>query len=162
MFAGKKYGGMYKHDNHNNVIAHSITTDTFTLRNAYNGTFDISGNLHVSNDAQFDANVFSYNNYVYNNIVGSNNLYVMKATELYGGLSVSGDVVIKNGILTVNDGLNVNSDVLFPKKVYLRKNNAYLVSDSSNVIDMSNTDLFNIRDTILGDLNQFLYLLTFK
>jgi hypothetical protein len=27
---------------------------------------------------------------------------------------------------------------------------------------ISNTDLFNIRDTILGDLNQFLYLLTFK
>ena len=27
---------------------------------------------------------------------------------------------------------------------------------------MFNTDLFNIRDTILGDLNQFLYLLTFK
>ena len=26
---------------------------------------------------------------------------------------------------------------------------------------MSNTDLFNIRDEILGDLNQFLYLLTF-
>ena len=27
---------------------------------------------------------------------------------------------------------------------------------------MNNTDLYNIRDTILGDLNQFLYLLTFK
>jgi DNA-binding ferritin-like protein len=27
---------------------------------------------------------------------------------------------------------------------------------------MSNTDLYNIRDTILGDMNQFLYLLTFK
>jgi hypothetical protein len=27
---------------------------------------------------------------------------------------------------------------------------------------MSNTDLYNIRDEILGDLNQFLYLLTFK
>jgi DNA-binding ferritin-like protein len=27
---------------------------------------------------------------------------------------------------------------------------------------MSNSDLYNIRDTILGDLNQFLYLLTFK
>jgi DNA-binding ferritin-like protein len=27
---------------------------------------------------------------------------------------------------------------------------------------MSNTDLYNIRDTILGDMNQFLYLLTFQ
>jgi DNA-binding ferritin-like protein len=40
----------------------------------------------------------------------------------------------------------------------------YLVSlnDNKAMISMSNTDLFNIRDTILGDLNQFLYLLTFK
>ena len=40
----------------------------------------------------------------------------------------------------------------------------YLVSLDDNVAmrKMSNTDLYNIRDTILGDLNQFLYLLTFK
>jgi len=40
----------------------------------------------------------------------------------------------------------------------------YLVSLNENkaMLSMSNTDLFNIRDTILGDLNQFLYLLTFK
>jgi DNA-binding ferritin-like protein len=40
----------------------------------------------------------------------------------------------------------------------------YLVSLNNNkaMKSMSNTDLFNIRDTILGDLNQFLYLLTFK
>ena len=40
----------------------------------------------------------------------------------------------------------------------------YLVSLDENkaMRSMSNTDLYNIRDTILGDLNQFLYLLTFK
>lgn len=40
----------------------------------------------------------------------------------------------------------------------------YLVglNDNKSMLSMSNTDLFNIRDTILGDLNQFLYLLTFK
>jgi len=40
----------------------------------------------------------------------------------------------------------------------------YLVSlnDNKAMQSMSNTDLYNIRDTILGDLNQFLYLLTFK
>ena len=40
----------------------------------------------------------------------------------------------------------------------------YLVglNDSKAMKQMSNTDLYNIRDTILGDLNQFLYLLTFK
>jgi hypothetical protein len=40
----------------------------------------------------------------------------------------------------------------------------YLVDLNHNkaMLTMSNADLFNIRDTILGDLNQFLYLLTFK
>jgi DNA-binding ferritin-like protein len=40
----------------------------------------------------------------------------------------------------------------------------YLVSldDNKAMQSMSNSDLYNIRDTILGDLNQFLYLLTFK
>ena len=41
---------------------------------------------------------------------------------------------------------------------------SYLVglNDNKAMKLMSNTDLYNIRDTILGDLNQFLYLLTFK
>ena len=40
----------------------------------------------------------------------------------------------------------------------------YLVrlNDNKALKTMSNSDLFNIRDTILGDMNQFLYLLTFK
>jgi len=40
----------------------------------------------------------------------------------------------------------------------------YLISlnDNATMKKMANTDLFNIRDTILGDMNQFLYLLTFK
>jgi len=41
---------------------------------------------------------------------------------------------------------------------------SYLVSitNSPAIRMMSNTDLLNIRDEILGNLNQFLYLLTFK
>lgn len=41
---------------------------------------------------------------------------------------------------------------------------SYLVSLNNNkaMKIMANTDLYNIRDTILGDVNQFLYLLTFK
>ena len=40
----------------------------------------------------------------------------------------------------------------------------YLVGLNNNKVIgiMSNSDLLNIRDEILGDLNQFLYLLTFK
>jgi hypothetical protein len=41
---------------------------------------------------------------------------------------------------------------------------SYLValSDNAAMKKMANTDLFNIRDTILGDMNQLLYLLSFK
>lgn len=41
---------------------------------------------------------------------------------------------------------------------------SYLVSLNENATmkKMLNTDLYSIRDTILGDMNQFLYLLTFK
>jgi len=40
----------------------------------------------------------------------------------------------------------------------------YLVdlNEHSGMQTMTNTDLYNIRDEILGDLNQFLYLFTFK
>lgn len=49
-------------------------------------------------------------------------------------------------------------------KIEIEGFKGYLVglNDNKAMKKMSNTDLFNIRDTILGDLNQFLYLLTFK
>ena len=41
---------------------------------------------------------------------------------------------------------------------------SYLVNLTNNpaIKSMSNTDLLNVRDEILGDMNQFLYLLSFK
>jgi len=41
---------------------------------------------------------------------------------------------------------------------------SYLVNldDNKSMNEMRNTDLYNVRDEILGDLNQFLYLLSFK
>jgi hypothetical protein len=41
---------------------------------------------------------------------------------------------------------------------------SYLINLDNNkaMLLMANTDLYNIRDTILGDVNQLLYLLTFK
>ena len=46
----------------------------------------------------------------------------------------------------------------------IEKYKQYLVNLSNNpsMKLMTNTDLLNIRDEILGDLNQFLYLYTFK
>ncbi len=58
--------------------------------------------------------------------------------------------------------IDLNSPENLKRKLVEFKN--YLVSLNNNkaMKIMQNTDLYNIRDTILGDVNQFLYLLTFK
>jgi hypothetical protein len=58
--------------------------------------------------------------------------------------------------------VDLNSQDSLKRKIEQFK--SYLVNLDKNkaMRSMSNTDLFNIRDTILGDMNQFLYLLTFK
>ena len=58
--------------------------------------------------------------------------------------------------------IDLNSPESLKSKIMSFKN--YLVGLDNNkaLSTMSNSDLFNIRDEILGDLNKFLYLLTFK
>ena len=58
--------------------------------------------------------------------------------------------------------IDLNSPESLKSKIASFK--SYLVGLDNNkaLKTMSNSDLFNIRDEILGDLNKFLYLLTFK
>ena len=56
--------------------------------------------------------------------------------------------------------LNNQSELV--KKVDSFKNYLVGLSDNKALSSMSNADLFTIRDEILGDMNQFLYLLSFK
>lgn len=58
--------------------------------------------------------------------------------------------------------VDLNSQDALRHKVEEFKSYLVGLNDNKAMKKMSNTDLFNIRDTILGDLNQFLYLLTFK
>ena len=50
----------------------------------------------------------------------------------------------------------------FKKEIYSFKGYLVSLNDNKAIKQMSNSDLLNIRDEILGDLNQFLYLLSFK
>ena len=61
--------------------------------------------------------------------------------------------------ITLND---LNSQEKLKQKVEEFKR--YLVGLTNNkaISSINDTDLLNIRDEILGDMNQFLYLLTFK
>ena len=77
---------------------------------------------------------------------------------LLGKTGVRSDLTNKKNIRLID----LNSTDSLKREVEAFK--GYLVSLNSNqsMKTMSNTDLFNIRDTILGDMNQFLYLLSFK
>jgi DNA-binding ferritin-like protein len=58
--------------------------------------------------------------------------------------------------------IDLNSSESFKREIEAFKH--YLVELNNHPVmkTMSNTDLYNIRDTILGDMNQLLYLLSFK
>jgi DNA-binding ferritin-like protein len=68
------------------------------------------------------------------------------------------DLMSKNSIKLVD----LSSQESLKREIESFKGYLVGLNDNKAMQKMSNTDLFNIRDTILGDMNQFLYLLTFK
>ena len=58
--------------------------------------------------------------------------------------------------------IDLNSQESLKSKIMSFKSFLVGLDNNKALNSMSNTDLFNIRDEILGNLNQFLYLLTFK
>jgi len=58
--------------------------------------------------------------------------------------------------------IDLNSQEQLKSKIMSLKSYLVDLDNSKALSTMSNSDLFNIRDEILGDLNKFLYLLTFK
>ena len=58
--------------------------------------------------------------------------------------------------------IDLNSPESLKSKIMSFKSFLVGLDNNKALNSMSNSDLFNIRDEILGNLNQFLYLLTFK
>jgi DNA-binding ferritin-like protein len=58
--------------------------------------------------------------------------------------------------------IDLNSQESLKSKIMSLKNYFVSLDNNKALSTMSNSDLFNIRDEILADLNKFLYLLTFK
>jgi hypothetical protein len=58
--------------------------------------------------------------------------------------------------------IDLNSPEQLKSKIESFKSYLVGLTNNKGLSSMSNTDLLNIRDEILGDMNQFLYLLTFK
>jgi hypothetical protein len=79
--------------------------------------------------------------------------------EILLGKSGSRTDLMKNKNIRLVD---LSSQESLKKQIESFKGYLVGLNDNKAMKQMTNTDLFNIRDTILGDLNQFLYLLTFK
>jgi hypothetical protein len=58
--------------------------------------------------------------------------------------------------------IDLNSQEQLISKVDSFKSYLVGLTNNKGLSSMTNTDLLNIRDEILGDMNQFLYLLSFK
>jgi DNA-binding ferritin-like protein len=67
--------------------------------------------------------------------------------------------LVKTKSLPLKD---MSSPEEFKKEIMKYKTFLVNLDNDPTMKQMSNTDLFNIRDEIMGDLNQFLYLYTFK
>ena len=57
--------------------------------------------------------------------------------------------------------IDLNSQEELKRKIMEFKSFLVGLSDNRSLSPMTNTDLLNIRDEMLGNMNQFLYLLTF-
>jgi DNA-binding ferritin-like protein len=80
-------------------------------------------------------------------------------TEIILGKSGSRIDLMKNKHIRLVD---LSSQESLKREIETFKNYLIKLNDNKAMQSMSNTDLYSIRDTILGDMNQFLYLLTFK
>ena len=58
--------------------------------------------------------------------------------------------------------VDLNDSNQLVQKINTFKNYLVELTNNKALTSMSNTDILNIRDEILGDMNQFLYLLTFN
>jgi DNA-binding ferritin-like protein len=84
------------------------------------------------------------------------NEHIDKFVEVLLGKDESRIKMIENKI-TIPDYSNVDD---FKEKIYGYRD--FLTNMNSYFNQKKDTDLLNIRDEILGDINQFLYLMTFE
>ena len=97
-----------------------------------------------------------------------------KATdELYGTLNENMDKFVEVLLGKTDSRLDfsgqrsitltdINSTEELKRRIMKFKVFLIELSDSKELSPMTNTDLMNVRDEILGDMNQFLYLLSLK
>ena len=84
--------GINKLDSNNNISVNSIVSDIFTLRQSYNGLFDIQGSLNVSNLVNIKGN-----------ITAESNLVVYENVDVYGNIIEKSDIILYNNLYFGSD-----------------------------------------------------------
>ena len=87
------------------------------------------------------------------------NEHIDKFIEVLLGKTGSRIDLMSNRTISLID---LNSQESLKSKIMSFKSILVGLDNNKALSSMSNSDLLNIRDEILGDLNKFLYLLTFK
>ena len=113
----KKYGGINKLDKMNYLNVNSIVTDTMTLREAYVGTFDICGNVTISEKLSVNGKT-TFNN----------NVYVTESVDISKNVIVDGNVLIKG-----NTVFNNTQSTFFNKLYFGSDNKQYFYGDPSGI-----------------------------
>jgi predicted acyltransferase (DUF342 family) len=169
MATWKKYGGRSKTDNLNSVSVRSFAADTFTLRNSYVGTFDITGELHVSGDATSDSTIYG-NDLVIKHNIYADRLFVKTYTLQFTSVDVSGILDVNHGNTYLHQHLEVDRTATVRDKLILGESangNTFLFGNTNGKIGVntinpqssydilsSNTPFgFNVRSTT----EQYLY-----
>ena len=92
-------------------------------------------------------------------LYSSLNEHIDKFIEVLLGKAGNRIGLISNKSFSLGD---VDSQGKLKQRIMTFKSYLVGLNNNKTIGLMSNSDLLNIRDEILGDLNQFLYLLTFK
>ena len=128
----KKFGGIKQFDSFTNLNVNSITTDDFIMREAYKGTFTVSGELFVLSDCSLNSNVG-----VGKNVLISQSCYV-EDTIYIGNKTAK----TQNTIKTSGKGLGIN--VLNPVAILdISGSSSKIMNACSSETDISSTLLKN-------------------
>ncbi len=122
----KKYGGLSHVESQNSISAYSLSVDLFTLRQAYFGTFDICGELHVSGNALVDTDV-RCNSVTARQDISCNQLFVATNSNHLGNMNITGNVTVSSGNVFVSSGnVDISNNIHLGKKLFLGNTGLYL------------------------------------
>ena len=104
MSSWKKYGGINKLDNFNNLTVNALIADYFVLRNPYKGNWDISGDLTVYGKSVFNADVSLNGNLrILNDLKVDGNL-IVNASKMDGDTAIGGNLIVAK-LLMLKDNI---------------------------------------------------------